>query len=138
MADKPAKAKKTKKSGAEQAGVLASLPATRPQRLGRRDGSAAPKREPVKAAKPAKPKATHSTAASRAATAEKAQRRVPRPASPPPPPPPPRSEPRKPAGPPKGPELITTAVQATGEIAKIGITVGGQVLRRAARRLPRP
>jgi hypothetical protein len=151
MTDKSAKAKKPKKSATAQEGVLASLPSTRPERLGRRSGAstsratsakAAPKRATAAAAKPAaakpakpKPKATRSTAASRAATAEKAQRRTSRPASPPPPPPEP---PRKPAGPPKGPELVTTAIQAVGEVAHIGITVGGQVLKRAAKRLPRP
>ena len=35
-------------------------------------------------------------------------------------------------------ELVTTAVQAAGELAQIGITVGGQLLKRAAGRLPRP
>jgi hypothetical protein len=33
---------------------------------------------------------------------------------------------------------VTTAVQAAVELAQIGATVGGQVLRRAVRRLPRP
>jgi hypothetical protein len=54
-----------------------------------------------------------------------------RPAAPPPPPQPA-------AQPPRGTELITTAVQATGELAKIGLTIGGQILKRAAGRLPRP
>ena len=46
---------------------------------------------------------------------------------------------RKPAPePPKGTELVTTAVQATGELAKIGLTLGGQAIKRAARRLPKP
>ncbi len=46
---------------------------------------------------------------------------------------------RKPAPePPKGAELVTTAVQATGEQAKIGLTLGGQAIKRAARRLPKP
>jgi len=43
-----------------------------------------------------------------------------------------------PAEPPKGAELVTTAVQATGELAKIGLTLGSQALKRAARRLPKP
>jgi hypothetical protein len=52
---------------------------------------------------------------------------------------PPRdAERRPPATPPSGPEFVTTAVQAVGELAQIGLTVGGQVLRRAAKRLPRP
>ena len=46
---------------------------------------------------------------------------------------------RKPAPePPKGAELGTTAVQATGELAKIGLTLGGQAIKRAAKRLPKP
>jgi hypothetical protein len=40
--------------------------------------------------------------------------------------------------PPKGAELVTTAVQATGELAKIGLTLGSQALKRAARKLPKP
>ena len=39
---------------------------------------------------------------------------------------------------PKGTELVTTAVQATGELAKIGLTLGGQALKRAVDRLPKP
>ena len=42
------------------------------------------------------------------------------------------------AAPPKGAELVTTAVQATGELAKIGLTLGGQALKRAVDRLPKP
>jgi hypothetical protein len=148
MTDKPAKAKKRKKSAPAQEGVLASLPSTRPQRIGGRASAgttakgtttAKPKPKPAPAAK-AKPKATRSTAASRAATAEKAQRRAARASapSPPPPQPPPPREPRKRSSPPQGPELVKTALQAAGEIAQIGITVGGQVLKRAAKRMPRP
>jgi hypothetical protein len=33
---------------------------------------------------------------------------------------------------------VTTVVQAAGELAQIGLTVGGQVLKRAVSRLPRP
>jgi hypothetical protein len=50
----------------------------------------------------------------------------------------PRTPRRAPAEPPKGTELVTTAVQATGELAKIGLTLGSQALKRAARRLPKP
>ena len=51
----------------------------------------------------------------------------------------PRTPKRAPAPePPKGAELVTTAVQATGELAKIGLTLGSQALKRAARRLPKP
>jgi hypothetical protein len=33
---------------------------------------------------------------------------------------------------------VTTAVQAAGELGKIGVTVGRQVLKRATNRIPRP
>ena len=35
-------------------------------------------------------------------------------------------------------EIVTTAVQAAGELAQLGATIGGQLLRRAAGRIPRP
>ena len=41
-------------------------------------------------------------------------------------------------GRPKGTEIVTTAVQAAGELAQIGATVSSQLLKRAARRIPRP
>ena len=50
-----------------------------------------------------------------------------------------RSEPRAAragAAPPTGTELVTTAIQAAGELAQIGLTVGGQVAQ--ARRRPAP
>jgi hypothetical protein len=34
--------------------------------------------------------------------------------------------------------VVETAIQAAGELAQIGLTVGGQVLRGALSRLPRP
>ena len=40
--------------------------------------------------------------------------------------------------PPSGTELVTTAIQAAGELAQIGLAVGGQVLRRAVDKLPKP
>ena len=122
----------------EAESVLGSLSATRPERFGR------PRREaPVATTpRPAKPRAK--AAAPKRAKAVKA---TPGPASKPtavaagcPPlerpksaPPPPR-----PIGHPSGGELVTTAIQATGELARIGLTVGGQMLKRAVDRLPRP
>src|SRR3954447_24912112 len=46
--------------------------------------------------------------------------------------------PPTPLGAPKGTELVTTAIRATGELAQIGFMLGGQALRRAVDRLPRP
>jgi hypothetical protein len=40
-------------------------------------------------------------------------------------------------GAPRGTELVTTAIQAAGELTKIGITVGSQIVKRTLDRLPR-
>jgi hypothetical protein len=47
---------------------------------------------------------------------------------------PPRDKPSSPSG----TALVGTVVQAAGELAQIGATVGGQILKRAFERLPRP
>jgi hypothetical protein len=155
MTDKADKAKKAKKSAKGQPSVLGSLPATRPDRLGRRGSSAGvkPATKPAAArsaaaSKPprARPAATRPTAASKAAASEKAlaaeraaaRRAAAQSAAAPPRPQPAAEEPRRKSGPPTGPEIVTTAVQAAGELAQIGITVGGQMLKRAVRRFPRP
>jgi hypothetical protein len=39
---------------------------------------------------------------------------------------------------PRGTDLIGTAVQAAGELAQIGIVLGGRALKSAIQRLPRP
>ncbi len=141
MAEKTAK-KKTKKAAkaSSDPSVLGNLRATRASRIGGdRGGSGAkPKAPATKAKAPAskkaaakpKPKAraatTQATAAKPAAAA--------RPATPPPP----RPEPPRDGGRPSTTEVVTTAVQAAGELAQIGLTVGRQVLKRATDRLPRP
>jgi hypothetical protein len=125
--------------------VLGSLSAKRPERFGR------PRREaPVatvagRGPRPAKPKPARAKAAqpprAKAVRAAPAPANKPaavkagcpeleRPKSAPPPP--------RPIGHPTGTELVTTAVQATGELARIGLTVGGRMLKRAVDRLPRP
>src|SRR4051794_2567628 len=40
--------------------------------------------------------------------------------------------------PPRGTELVTTAIQAAGELAQIGLSAYGRALKRAVDRLPRP
>ena len=35
-------------------------------------------------------------------------------------------------------ELVSTALQAVGELAQLGAAVGGQAVRSALRRIPRP
>jgi hypothetical protein len=128
------KSKKSAKAGANPS-VLGSLRSTRPTRLGgdRRVGATASR------ATAAKPKATRSPAAKpkKAKTKSPAAATQPKATAahrPTPPPPPPRPA----NGRPSGTEIVTTAVQAVGELAQIGATVGTQLLKRAAQRLPRP
>jgi hypothetical protein len=129
-------AEKGSNGKAKSPSVLGSLPSTRPERLGR------PRAAGAKAA-PAKPaSASRATAASRRPAAPKRQRaRGPAAVTAGCPPlerPQVNEPPPEPIGPPKGTEIVTTAIQATGELARIGLTVGGQVLKRAVDRLPRP
>jgi hypothetical protein len=133
--------------------VLGSLPATRPTRFGgerRKSASgkgtatatkarpkaaakpratAKPKREPAPraAAEPATPHGPRPVRAGAPSLAESTERA--RTAEAPP-------EPT--TSPPTGTELVTTAIQAAGELAQIGLAVGGQVLRRAVDKLPKP
>ena len=173
MSEKTAKPKKpgTGKRGEES--VLGSLPATRPNRLGRpRDGAkpakpvsqeavadvakaatAAPNSKPKAAAKAkpkpkpaAKPKPKTAAKPAPKATAKPKAKPQDLPGGP---------TPVRPATPSlgddvptdaqrpssttqSGTELVTTVVQAAGELAQIGFTVGGQILKRAVDRLPKP
>jgi hypothetical protein len=129
----------------EAESVLGSLSATRPERFGRARREVPVATVQTRGTRPAKPRPARAKAA--APRRAKATRATPAPAGKPaavtagcPPlkqpksaPPPPR-----PIGHPTGTELVTTAIQATGELARIGLTVGGQVLKRAVDRLPRP
>jgi hypothetical protein len=133
MAEKSGK--KTKKKAAKaDTGVLGNLSATRPERIGgdRRGATARPAAaSAAKTATAAKPKAAKKKAKPKVRTNAGTQ-------------------PKPPAAPPKGwqtpgengdsggPDIVTTAVQAAGELAQLGVTVGGQILKRAAGRIPRP
>jgi hypothetical protein len=119
----------------EGAEVLKSLPARRPQRRsGRRGGAkpavrkAAPRKKAAATArksataakKPAagrRPAGVSPSAATRAASSTPGQR---------------------PAQSPEGIELVGTAIQAAGELAQLGLTLGTKALRGAVARLPRP
>jgi hypothetical protein len=123
----------------DEESVLGSLPATRPTRFGRErresGGTAtktvakprAKKAAPKAAAKPARARKPRPVRAGAPALRESTERA--RTAEPPP-------EPK--TTPPSGTELVTTAIQAAGELAQIGLAVGGQVLRRAVDKLPKP
>jgi hypothetical protein len=124
-------------NGSEGKDVLSSLPRSRPERRStKRDGARASKPKAKPATKPtpkpaasskpkAKPKVGHATrpsAATRRARAETAKR------------PSPKAEQVAPAN----RDIVTTTVQAAGELARIGLTVGTQIVREATRRLPKP
>jgi hypothetical protein len=153
MAEKSAK-KKPKKAAKADPSVLGSLRSTRPTRLGG-DRRATRTTRPATAAATKQATATQPRAAKpagaatqKAATAAKTKAAKPKAVKPKV-----RPQPTPPSAPPAGwevpsdgdgrresgpAELVTTAVQAAGELAQIGLTVGGQLLKRAANRLPRP
>jgi hypothetical protein len=118
--------------------VLGSLSAKRPERFGRprREAPVATRPRPAKprakAPQPKRAKAvrTMPAPASKPVAVTAGCPELERPKSAPPPP--------RPIGHPTGKELATTAIQATGELARIGLTVGGQMLKRTIDRLPRP
>jgi hypothetical protein len=126
------------KAKATASGVLGTLPASRPERIGGpRVGAAKPAaratngEKPRAAKRPAKapkPRANGAPRGPQAVRPGSSALRAKRPAEPPP----------KPLGAPRGTELVTTTVRAAGELAHIGFTVGGQALKRVVRRLPRP
>ncbi len=125
----------------DEESVLGSLPATRPTRFGRerektaggtatrtvakpRAKKAAPKAAAPKPAPARKPRPVRAGAPALAESTKRA-----RTADPPP---------ESTSSPPSGTELVTTAIQAVGELAQIGLAVGGQVLKRAVDKLPKP
>jgi hypothetical protein len=137
-------AKPTKRKGKGEANVLASLPSTRPNRLGRhaakRPAAAAPKpsakpraKAKAKAAKkpapvvakaaPARPKPVRPATAKLDGPARKSAA---------------KREPVREESAPSGTELVTTVVQAAGELASVGLSIGGQIVKRAVERLPKP
>ena len=136
MAQKSAKkkAKKSPRRASEQS-VLGSLRSTRPTRIGGERRTTARKTTATAApAKPAKPKKAAAKPKPKAQAKVKPTKRV----APGPKPAPERVPPAPRDGRPSATEIATTAVQAAGELAQIGATVGGQLLKRATRRIPRP
>jgi hypothetical protein len=112
MAKQPPKRKTNAERGS--GGVLGTLPASRPERIGR------PRREAPRTRAAKKPAAV---------TPACPPLRTARAAGAPPP---------KPLGAPTGTELVTTTIRAAGELAQIGFVVGGQVLKRTLDRIPKP
>jgi hypothetical protein len=132
--------RRSAKRGGGPAGTPEPTAETKPAAAKPKAKSAAPKRKPA-AKTTAKAKTTTAkpkTAPKRkpaAKTTAKAEA-----AAPPPPPPAGWAAPKADAASerPGGGELIGTAVQAVGELAQIGLTFGGQALKQALSRFPRP
>ena len=129
------------------ADVLSSLPRSRPERRSAKRDTAAKKTPAKSTRKPAAKKraATTSKASAattpkaRAATTPKAKSRVqgtPRPSA--------ATRraredtPKAQPAPPPGRDPLETALATAGELARIGLTVGTQIVREATRRLPKP
>jgi hypothetical protein len=128
MAEKGPKAKG--KPTPEQRNVLGTLPATRPERIGapRTEAKkrAAPKRAATTRVNGAKPAPRHGPTAVRPGSPPlQTHHRA-------------EDSPPRAIDPPRGTELVTTAIRATGELAQIGLTYGGHLLKRAVDRFPRP
>jgi hypothetical protein len=129
--------------GGDEREVFGSLPKTRPQRRSaKRDRpSGAAKAAPAAAAKP-KAKAAPKAKAKPASKAKpKAAKPRAKPSAAPPKasvPPAGYATPRPEDGVPHGAQLVTTAVQAAGELAQIGVAAGGRALKSALQRLPKP
>ena len=120
--------------------VFGSLPNRRPQRRSARRDRAGAKAKPAARAKP-RPAAR----AESAAGAQGAARAKPAATAAPPrttasqiPPAGYATPHADDDGVPRGAELVTTAVQAAGELAQIGLAAGGRALKSALGRLPRP
>jgi hypothetical protein len=134
--------------GGDEREVFGSLPKTRPQRRSaKRDrpsgaAKAAAAESKAKAAPKAKPKAAKPRAKTTAQPRAKASAAPRAKASGAPPkasvPPAGYATPRPDEGVPHGAQLVTTAVQAAGELAQIGISAGGRALKSALQRLPKP
>jgi hypothetical protein len=117
MAEKAAKPKP--KAKREPPGVLGTLPANRPERIGR------PRAGKPKAKAKAKPRAKAKPAAVTPGSPPLRVHRAP------------DAAPEEPLAAPTGRELVTTSIRAAGELAQIGLTLGGQALKRAIHRIPR-
>ena len=122
---------------AAPAGAAAQPKRATPAKPAARAGAAAqPKR--ATPAKPAAPAAAAKAAPPRAGASESATDAAPPRAATSKIPPAGYATPRGDDGVPRGAELVTTAVQAAGELAQIGLAAGGRALKSALGRLPRP
>jgi hypothetical protein len=114
-------------NGSEGKDVLSSLPRSRPERRSaKREGA---KAKPARRAAKPKPQAAKPKAKVAGATRPSAATRRAREESVKPPP-------AAPAPPDR--DVVGTALEAAGELARIGLTVGTQIVREATRRIPRP
>jgi hypothetical protein len=117
------------KAPAKRAAAAKPKSAAKPKATAAKKTASAPK---AKSATASKPKARRPSATSQATNATGSTA--------PPPPPAGWAAPKgdRAGERPGGGELLGTAVQAVGELAQIGLTFGGQALKQALSRFPRP
>jgi hypothetical protein len=134
MSDKTAK-KKAKKASRTDAhpSVLGSLPATRPDRLGRTRGA-----KPKAAATTARASTPRTAAAKPRTRARSEQGAAAKPETGATSAAVPGQAPRQATPPATPPGVVTTTVQAVGEVAQIGVTLGRRFVGGALSRIPRP
>ena len=132
--------KRKAKPKREPQSVLGTLPASRPERLGRprQRADVSRPRQATSDTAGAPPKRAAAKRAAATANGSSHGPKAVRPAAPPLRPAHPGEPPPRRLGAPSGTELVTTSIRAAGELAQIGLTVGGQVLKRTLDRIPRP
>jgi hypothetical protein len=118
--------------------VFGSLPNTRPQRRSAKRDRGAPAAKPKAKAGPAKAKPAAATARAKPKPRAKAAKAGSAPSASKIPPAGYATPRADDDGVPRGVDLVTTAVQAAGELAHIGLAAGGRALKSALERLPRP
>jgi hypothetical protein len=130
-------------SGGGDREVFGSLPRSRPQRRSAKRGNAAgaPTAAQAKTAAATSPEAAPSAARAPRARAAARAKAAPRPRATGKPPAakvPPAGYATPEDDVPSGVGLVTTAVQAAGELAVIGVAAGGRAVKSVIQRLPRP
>jgi hypothetical protein len=119
-------------AGADTPGKAKAKPSAKPRT------PRAPAAKADTAARAARPKAAAAKPKTTARAKPKATRARSKPAASATVPPAGYATPRPGGDGPHGTDVAATAVQAAGELAQIGLTIGAQALRSALRRLPRP
>jgi hypothetical protein len=132
------KRKAAETSEASESAAGTARPADRPRAAARKPAAAKAKPRTTTAAEAAAKQAATPRAAGTGAGPRAQRLRKPPPPPSPLPPKAGKTEPPRGESQTGGAELLGTVVQAAGELAQVGLTIGGQVLKRAVSRLPKP